>query len=223
MRLNRHRRQRSRRHSWRYKGRHSRCLQESRREGARDSRRRPNRLGHRHGTTPAERGQLQEETSEDCCVCYEALGAPMVCLGSCPHRLHLPCYVAFRVRAGTNLRCPACRMTGTVNEADRLASRQHSNEVVLEALSVAQNEMPADGGGGAPTRTTMSERERRAICSIYHGVIEETTHVQVSCSCDVHRRCALGFVRTLSPEPGTSEEQSKSRARTRPCTRSITR
>ena len=44
--------------------------------------------------TPAESGQPQEETCEDCCVCHEALVAPMVCLRSCPHRLHLLCYAA---------------------------------------------------------------------------------------------------------------------------------
>ena len=34
---------------------------------------------------PAERGQLQDETSEDYCVCYEVLVPPMVNLGSCLH------------------------------------------------------------------------------------------------------------------------------------------
>ena len=77
--------------------------------------------------TPVERGQLREEAWEDCCVSYEDLAVPMVRLGICPHRLHLPCYAALRVRAGTNLRCPACRTTVTVNEADRMTSRQHSN------------------------------------------------------------------------------------------------
>ena len=47
----------------------------------------------------------------DCCVYYEALAAPMVLLGNYPHRLHLPCYATLRVRAATDLRCPACRAT----------------------------------------------------------------------------------------------------------------
>ena len=86
---------------------------------------------------PAERGQLQEEASENCCVCYEVLVPPMVRLGSCSHRLHLPCYAAPRVRAGTDLRCPACRATVTVGEADRSVSRKHSDEVMEETLAVA--------------------------------------------------------------------------------------
>ena len=53
---------------------------------------------------PVERGQLQDETSEDCCVCYEILMAPMVHLGSCPHRLHLPCS-----ESGRGLTCVARR------------------------------------------------------------------------------------------------------------------
>ena len=80
-----------------------------------------------------------------------------------------------------------------------MASRQHSNEVMLEALSVALHEMPAEGGRGAPTRTTRSERGRRAICSICHELIEETAHVQVFCLCDIHRRCALGFCEEVIP------------------------
>ena len=35
--------------------------------------------------------------------------------------------------------------------------------------------------------------------SICHGLVEETAHVQVPCSCDVHRRCALGFVEDAIP------------------------
>ena len=97
------------------------------------------------------------------------------------------------------MRCRACRATVTVNEADKMPSRQNCNEVILEALSVAWHEMPSEGGGGAPTRTTRSERGRRAKCSIFQGLIEEIAHVQVSCSCDVHRRCALGFCDDVIP------------------------
>ena len=93
---------------------------------------------------PTERRRLQEETSEDCCVCYEVLVPTMAHLGSCPHRLHLPCYAALRVRAGTDLRCPACRATVTVGEVDRSVSRQHSDEVMEETLAVARHEMPAE-------------------------------------------------------------------------------
>ena len=59
--------------------------------------------------------------------------------------------------------------------------------------------MPAEGGGGAPRRTERSERGRRAICSNCHGLIEETANVQVSCSCGVHRRCALGSCEDVNP------------------------
>ena len=50
------------------------------------------------------------------------------------------------------------------------------------------------------------------MCSICHGLVEETAFVHASCSCDVHRRCTLGFVedaisraradgaRTLTPQ-----------------------
>ena len=37
------------------------------------------------------------------------------------------------------------------------------------------------------------------ICSICHGLVEETAYVQVSCSCNVHRRCALRFVEDAIP------------------------
>ena len=43
----------------------------------------------------------------DCCICYETLVASMVCLGNCPHRIHLPRYTALQVRTGADLRCLA--------------------------------------------------------------------------------------------------------------------
>lgn len=81
--------------------------------------------------TPAESWQPRLEASGECCVCFKALVAPMVNLGSCLHQLHLPCYTAFRVRAAANLRCPTCRATATVEEADRRALRQHSERVMV--------------------------------------------------------------------------------------------
>ena len=92
----------------------------------------------------------RKRLTEDCCVCYEVLVPPMVYLGSCPHRLHLPCYAALQVRAGTDLRCPACTATVTVGEADRSVSRQHRDEVMEETLAVARHEMAAEGGRGYP-------------------------------------------------------------------------
>ena len=70
---------------------------------------------------PAGHWQPRVEPSEDCCVCYETLAAPLVPLRTCPHRLHLPCHAALRVRAATDLRYPACRATVTVGQADRRA------------------------------------------------------------------------------------------------------
>ena len=90
--------------------------------------------------TPAGNGQPREEPPEDCCVCYEALAAPMDLLGGCPHRLHLPCYAALHVRAATDRRCPAYRATATVEEADRRALQQRSEEVMAEAIAVARRE-----------------------------------------------------------------------------------
>ena len=148
--------------------------------------------------TPVE-DQLREEVTVDCSVCDETLAAPMVYLGCCPHRLHLPCYAALRVRAEASLRCPASRATATINEADRMAIHQHSNEVMVEALTTAQQDLPANGGAKAPTGTTRGQRRRRVICSICHGLVEATVCVQVSYSCEVHRRCALGFCEDAIP------------------------
>ena len=68
-------------------------------------------------------------------MCYEALAAPMAHLGSCSHRLHLLCYAALPIRAAANLRRPACRVTVTVEEADRKDVRQHSEEVIADAMA----------------------------------------------------------------------------------------
>ena len=47
--------------------------------------------------------------------------------------------------------------------------------------------------------TIRGDRGQRLICSIYHGLIEETDHVHVPCSFDVQRRCALGFCEDTIP------------------------
>ena len=170
------------------------------REGVQHLNRRTNCLRRRHGhhhrrlqKTSSGKKSRREEPPEDCSVYYEALASPLVHLESCSHRLHLPCYAALRIRAEANLRCPACRATVRVDEADRMALRQHSNEVMLEVMTVAWQEMPAGGEARLTTRFTRGDRRRRTICSVCHGLVEETTRVQVSCSCDVHSRCALGF------------------------------
>ena len=81
-----------------------------------------------------------------------------------------------------------------VNEADRVALRQHSNEVMVRrrgAEGCARQDRPADEEARPTTTSTRRTRRRRAICSIFHGLVEEATWVQVSCSCGVHLR--LGF------------------------------
>ena len=100
--------------------------------------------------TPAENRQPREETPKDCCVCYKALAAPMVLLGSCPHRLHLPHYAALRVRPATDLSCPACRTTAPVEDADGRALRHHTEEVMGEVMLVARRERRLEEEGGHP-------------------------------------------------------------------------
>lgn len=133
-------------------------------------------------------------------MCYEALASPMVYLGSCPHRLHLPCFAALRVLEAANLRCPVCRANVTVEEADRTDLLQHSEEVTAHAMAVARRAMAARGGELSSTRTARDGRGDRVIHSVCHGLVEETAFVQVSCSSDVHVRCAPGFVKDAIPQ-----------------------
>ena len=70
-------------------------------------------------------------------------------------------------------------------------------------MTVARQEMPADGKARLTTRATRGGRRRRAICSVCHGLVEETNSVQVSCSCDVHRRRVLGFCEDAIPRART--------------------
>ena len=42
------------------------------------------------------------------------------------------------------------------------------------------------------------------IFSVWLGLVEEEAFVQVPCSCDVHRRCALGFVEDAMPRARVS-------------------
>ena len=57
--------------------------------------------------------------------------------------------------------------------------RQHCNGVMVEVLTVEQQDMLADGQA-RETRFTRGDRRRRTIRSICHGLVEETTCVQVS-------------------------------------------
>lgn len=59
---------------------------------------------------------------------------------------------ALRVRAGAKLRCPACIVTTTLDEAERRAPRGQSDEAVAEVTVVARRAMPTEGGGGPSTR-----------------------------------------------------------------------
>ena len=148
--------------------------------------------------TPTE-NQLRGEPPENSCVSHEALASFFVYLESSSHRLHLPCYAALRVTTEADLRCPACRATVTVNEVDGMALRRHSNEVMVDVLTVARQEIPADGEARLTTRVQRRCRRRRAICSVFHGLVEETNCAQMSCSCDVHRRWAWGFCEDAIP------------------------
>ena len=73
----------------------------------------------------------------------------------------------------------------------------------MKVLTVARQEMPANEEARLTTRSTREGRRRRAIRSVCHGLVEKNSCVQVSCSCDVHRRCALGFCEDAIPRART--------------------
>lgn len=123
----------------------------------------------------------------------------MIHLGIFPRRLHLLCYAVLRVRAVANLHCPAHGATVTVENADRIALRQHSNVMKAMAMAIARRAMSARGRGGLSTRAIRHGRGGRVICSFCQGLAGEIAFVHLSCSCDVHRRCALGFVEEAIP------------------------
>lgn len=52
---------------------------------------------------------------------------------------------------------------GTVGDADRIASRQHIDEVMAEALAVTRQEMPAEGEEGRGIYKDRRGREERTI------------------------------------------------------------
>ena len=85
-----------------------------------------------------------------------------------------------------------------------------------KAVAVERRETPTRGGGGPSTRATWNERGGRVTGSICHGLVEETAHVQVPCSCDVHRRCALGFVEDAVPRARANGARTITHYVTRP-------
>ena len=138
---------------------------------------------------------------EDCCVCDEISAAPMVHLGSSPRRLHLPCYATHRVRASATLRCPACRATVTVEQADGRALRQHNEEVMADAMAGrATSDAGWERRGGTDHGHTGRQgrvSDRQQFPRIGGG----GRRLDVPRSCDVHRRCALGWGEEAIPQP----------------------
>lgn len=115
------------------------------------------------------------------------------------------------VRVVVTLCFPARRSTVTVEDADRRALQQHTQEVFADAVAVARRAMLARRGGGSSTRATRDGRggrhgwRGRVVCINFHWLVEEATLMRVSCSCDVHHPCALSFVEVQSPEAGPTE------------------
>ena len=79
---------------------------------------------------------------EQCSVCHEALSDPQEHIDCCTHSLRLPCLCTLRVRAETELRCPTYRVTATVDQSDRRVLQEHSDEMMLAALTTARRGMP---------------------------------------------------------------------------------
>ena len=131
----------------------------------------------------------------------------MVHFDSCFHQLHLPCYAALCIREAAKLRCPTCRATATVEEADRKALQQHREEVVADAMTVVLRAMPARRrGGGYPPglHGTAGEGDMQHLLRVGGG----DRLVHTSCFCDVHRRCTLGFFEHLIPRARGNDVRS---------------
>ena len=105
---------------------------------------------------------------------------------------------ALRVRAEADLKPLTCRATAAVDQSDRRALQDHSDEVMSAALTTVRRGMLereertarrvrfAVGGEAA--------RGSRDICSTCNGVVEDRTYVRVVCLSCLHLRCALEFV-----------------------------
>ncbi|CAM9685199.1 unnamed protein product [Laminaria digitata] len=126
--------------------------QRCRKEGVQDPPPRSNYCrDHGQQSRRSQREDGSERRPREIAAHYQALTARTVHVGKCPHRLCLPCYAALRVRAGANLRCPACRATVTIDETGRSALRHHNDEGMVKALWVTRRAMPSEGGGESST------------------------------------------------------------------------
>ena len=134
-------------------------------------------------------------------MCHEALHDPQVHLDCCTHSLHPSCFCVL-VWAESDLRCPTCRATATVDHSDRRALQEHNDEVMSAALTTARQGIPEREERTARTVKSAvggdAARGSRVICSICNGVVEARTCVRVVCSCCLHLRCGLGFLESLA-------------------------
>lgn len=69
----------------------------------------------------------------------------------------------------------------------------------MEATAVVREQRRLGGEGGGPSAPHRTVEEGELYATFCHGLVEDTAFVHLSCSCKVHRRCALGFVEDAIP------------------------
>ena len=113
-------------------------------------------------------------------------------------RIDIPGLCALLVKAETELRFPTCWTTAAVDQSERRALQEHSDEVMSTALTTARRGMPEREERTARRARFAVGRDAargiRVMCNICNGVVEDRTYVRVVCSCCLHLHCALGFM-----------------------------
>ena len=128
---------------------------------------------------------------------------------------------ALRVRAEADLKPLTCRATAAVDQSDRRALQEHSDEVMSAALTTAQRGMPErEERTARRARFAVGGDEARGSCVISAAYTTEWWRTGPMCGWSVHVACTsavrLGSWRT---QLMAETERPRSHARTPPHTR----
>ena len=153
-----------------------------------------------HDRAQSPTGPATTEAANEAPVCGICLGdasEPSVRLPACGHVMCMGCYARASVReVGRVLHCPMCRVGSAIFAMTDALRQQHGDDIVSEAMLVAQSERDLVSATALEASQT---QEPRHFCDVCQGLIGRGASTSAPCGCHFHTRCAIGLVEDHLP------------------------
>ena len=153
-----------------------------------------------HDRAQSPTGPATTEAANEAPVCGICLGdasEPSVRLPACGHVMCMGCYARASVReVGRVLHCPMCRVGSAIFAMTDALRQQHGDDIVSEAMLVAQSERDLVSATALEASQT---QEPRHFCEVCQGLIGRGASTSAPCGCHFHTRCAIGLVEDHLP------------------------